>query len=177
MLLTVEPSYASSTNRAWIELVVATVLSVHREACSPQEPGNTVSDPGEGDETLDGEACVEISVTVTNDTVMRDLNQRYRGIDQPTNVLAFPQYDINDQEWFVTPSDGAFQLGDVVISYPQVQLDAFQYEQPERKELAYLLLHGVLHLLGYDHEQEEDFALMMQQEERILGQLGLQKTC
>ena len=112
-------------------------------------------------------------MTVGDEALLHDLNKRYRGVDRPTDVLAFPLQAPEDRELFVTLAAAGRQLGDVVVSYPRVQRQARTYGHTERHELAYLLIHGVLHLVGYDHDRDEDFAAMREQEEHILGQLGL----
>ncbi len=112
-------------------------------------------------------------MTVGSEALLHDLNKRYRGVDRPTDVLAFPLQAPEDREPFVTLAAAGRQLGDVVISYPRVRRQARTYGHTEQHELAYLLIHGVLHLLGYDHHRDEDFTAMREQEERILGQLGL----
>ena len=153
MLLTVDPSYAADVDPAWVEQVVTAALA----APHPRPPP-----PGE-----------EVSVTVGSEALLHDLNKRYRGVGRPTDVLAFPLQAPEDREPFVTLAEAGRQLGDVVISYPRVERQARAYGHTERHELAYLLIHGVLHLVGYDHHRDEDFAAMREQEEHILGQLGL----
>ena len=152
MLLTVDPSYAADVDPAWVEQVVTAALA----APHPRTP-----------------PAAEVSVTVGGETLLHDLNKRYRGVDRPTDVLAFPLQAPEDREPFVTLAEAGRQLGDVVISYPRVERQARAYGHTERHELAYLLIHGVLHLVGYDHHRDEDFAAMREQEECILGQLGL----
>lgn len=167
MLLTVDPSLAADVDPAWVEQIVATVLSTL--SASPLGPcSSTVKMDGE-----EADSSVEVSVTVGNDALLQELNQRYRGVDRPTDVLAFSLHSSEDREPFVTPLEVARQLGDVVISYPRMRAQACAYGHTVRHQLAYLLTHGVLHLVGYDHHQDEDFAAMRQQEERVIGQLGL----
>ena len=150
--LAVDPPYAADVDPAWVEQVVTAALAALHSRLPP---------------------AAEVSVTVGNEALLHDLNKRYRGVDRPTDVLAFPMQVPEDREPFVTLAAADRQLGDVVICYPRVQRQARTYGHPEQHELAYLLIHGVLHLVGYDHYRDEDFAAMREQEERILGQLGL----
>ncbi len=189
MLLTVDPAYAADVDPAWVEQVVMAVLAAGQEQTDPHPPpyregatGRQVPPPslkGRGREssplslTPPTPPAAEVSVTVGNEALLHDLNKRYRGVDRPTDVLAFPLHGPEDREPFVTLAAAGRQLGDVVISYPRVQRQARAYGHTEQHELAYLLIHGVLHLVGYDHHRDEDFAAMREQEERILGQLGL----
>ena len=152
MLLTVDPSYAADVDPAWVVQVVTAALAALYHRPPP---------------------AVEVSITVSGEALLHDLNKRYRAVDRPTDVLAFPLQVPQDQEPSVTLPDAGRSLGDVVIAYPRVQEQARAYGHTEQHELAYLLTHGVLHLVGYDHHRDEDFAAMRQQEERILGQLGL----
>ncbi len=164
MLLTVDPSYAAAVDPAWVEQVVTAALAMLHPRPPPADSPTSLVEREPGD---------EVSVTVGNEALLHELNKRYRGVDHPTDVLAFPLQAPEDQEPFVTLAETGRQLGDVVISYPRVQGQARTYGYTERHELAYLLIHGVLHLIGYDHHRDEDFAAMRRQEERILGQLGL----
>ncbi|MBI2938951.1 MAG: rRNA maturation RNase YbeY [Chloroflexi bacterium] len=112
---------------------------------------------------------VEIGLTVTDDDGIRALNREYRGLDAPTDVLSFPLEGGTGE--FVTPAGQARQLGDVVISYPRAEAQAGEYGHSRERELAYLAVHGVLHLLGYDHETEADRARMREREEAALHDL------
>ena len=107
-----------------------------------------------------GRAPREVSVLFCADTRMRALNRRYRGQDRPTDVLAFPTAD----------SESGF-LGDIVISVPYAEREARRRREPGAREIDRLLVHGLLHLMGYDHETDdgEMYAL----EARIRRRLGL----
>ena len=128
---------------------------------------------------------VELSVTVSDDDTIRRLNARYRGIDVPTDVLSFPlhsQYPGPSNEecaasceekgkeaiQFVLPPDEVLYLGDVVVSFPRALEQAKDYGHSLERELSYLVAHGVLHLLGYDHETEEQRRQMRLREEAAL---------
>lgn len=95
-----------------------------------------------------------VSVTLTdNERIMR-LNSEYRGIGRPTDVLSFPMYSFTDGD--VPPEDGEISLGDVVISVERAQAQAKEYGHSLRREIAFLTVHSVLHLLGWDHEISDE---------------------
>ena len=107
-----------------------------------------------------------ISIVVTDDTHLQNLNQQFLGIDAPTDVLSFPA-------GFTDPDTGAPYLGDVIISFPRSEAQASAAEHTVKDELQLLVVHGVLHLLGYDHLEEEDKARMWAAQEEILEGLGV----
>ena len=107
-----------------------------------------------------GRAPREVSVLFCADTRMRALNRRYRGQDRPTDVLAFPTGD----------SESGF-LGDIVISVPYAEREARRRREPGAREIDRLLVHGLLHLMGYDHETDD--GEMDALEARIRRRLGL----
>lgn len=121
------------------------------------------------------ESPAEISVTFVNDEEIRRLNNEYRNIDAATDVLSFPlgkdgKYDIN-------PETGLKMLGDVVISVPHAVSQADEYGHSLQREMAYLTVHSVLHLLGYDHVNGGiESVKMREKEETVLTQLGLPRT-
>ena len=117
----------------------------------------------------------EIGLVITNQETVQQLNRDYRGKDAPTDVLAFsmlpePPADNEGVSFpsFVTPPDGVRHLGEVIISYPQAEAQAKEHGHPVAKEIAILIIHGVLHLLGYDHDTPELENLMSTQTEAIL---------
>ncbi|TET76931.1 MAG: rRNA maturation RNase YbeY, partial [Candidatus Cloacimonadota bacterium] len=98
----------------------------------------------------------EISLVFTDSETVKQLNRDYRGVDEPTDVLAF--YMLSQKEadsTFALPPDGVTRLGEVIISYPQAVEQAKEQGHATEKELALLVIHGILHLLGYDHEEPE----------------------
>ena len=117
----------------------------------------------------------EISVTFTDDERIRELNRLYREIDKSTDVLSFPlgengEYDIN-------PATGAKLLGDIVISVPHALAQAEEYGHSLQREIGFLTVHSMLHLLGYDHVGggiEE--VRMREKEEKVLTELGLKRN-
>ncbi len=113
-----------------------------------------------------------LTLHLVGDETIRALNRDHRGKDAPTDVLSFPLHDPSDMR-FVLPPDDPINLGDVVISYPRVQAQARGYGHSAARELAYLVAHGVLHLLGYDHEEEAERRRMRTREEEALTPLGL----
>ena len=103
----------------------------------------------------DFDSEVELSLVVTGEETVRKLNQQYRGVGEPTDVLSFAlsERKADDDIPFVTPPDSILHLGEVVISYPQALRQAEENRQGVEQELALLIVHGVLHLLGYEHDE------------------------
>jgi probable rRNA maturation factor len=112
-----------------------------------------------------------ISLHLVDDEAIRALNVEHRGKDTHTDVLSFPLHDPTGMR-FVLPPGIPANLGDVVISYPRAQEQARDFGHSVEREIGYLVAHGVLHVLGYDHEQEVDRRRMRQQEEAALAPLG-----
>ncbi len=120
--------------------------------------------------------AIEVSVLVTDDATLHQLNRDYRNVDSPTDVLSFADDDASDAtpQAFVRPPDAPRYLGDLAISYERVIAQADEYGHSRARELAFLTVHGVLHLLGYDHERgDADQAVMRAREEIIMEQIGL----
>ena len=113
---------------------------------------------------------VELGIVITDDNTVHELNRIYRGIDDTTDVLAFTfsEPSGNQAEHFITPPDDFAHLGEVIISLPQAREQAGMQHHPLEKELALLVAHGVLHLLGYDHKRPEDDRKMRAMEARVL---------
>lgn len=121
---------------------------------------------------------IEIGVLVTDNAQLHTLNREYRGVDAPTDVLSFgdDEGDQQPQAAFVRPPGAPRYLGDLAISYERVAAQAAEYGHSQARELAYLTVHGVLHLLGYDHERGEDAAALMRaREEAAMDRLGLRR--
>ena len=116
------------------------------------------------------EGSVELSLVITDDTEIQELNRFYRRIDAPTDVLSFSQSDggATDEPF---PVGGIQPLGDIVISGDRVRIQAEEYGHTVERELAYLAVHGLLHLLGHDHETPEQKAQMRSAEEAALGDI------
>jgi probable rRNA maturation factor len=110
-----------------------------------------------------------ITVHLVSDATVRALNAEHRGIDAATDVLSFP---LGQRVDFVLPPGEPIDVGDVVVSYPRAVQQAAEYGHSVDRELAYLVAHGVLHVLGYDHELEAGRRVMRQKEEEALTPLG-----
>jgi probable rRNA maturation factor len=115
-----------------------------------------------------GEA--ELAVMLTDDTGIRTLNSNWRGIDKPTNVLSFPALQPTGAGG---PDDAPRMLGDVAIAYETTRKEADDEQKPFDHHLSHLAVHGFLHLIGYDHENDDDAETMETLEAEILAQLGI----
>ena len=113
----------------------------------------------------------ELTVVVTGDETLRALNRRYLGLDAPTDVLAFPG---ETREPFVGAPGQPRYLGDVIISFPRAQAQAAEAGNEVQAELELLVVHGVLHLLGYDDQAEPERAQMWKAQQTILDGLGVE---
>ncbi len=110
----------------------------------------------------------EVTVVITDDEGIQELNSDFMGEDQPTDVLSFPAQE-DGGPFIAAPGSDAY-LGDVVISYTQAAAQALEQEHPIERELDLLVVHGVLHLLGYDHaEREERDEMWVRQDEILAG--------
>jgi len=114
-----------------------------------------------------GEA--ELAIMLTDDTGIRTLNNNWRGIDKPTNVLSFPAL----QPAAGAPAAAPRMLGDIAIAYETTRKEADDEEKPFDHHLSHLAVHGFLHLIGYDHEKDDDAEAMEDLEREILAQLGI----
>ncbi|MDO7788226.1 rRNA maturation RNase YbeY [Desulforamulus aquiferis] len=112
----------------------------------------------------------EVGVIFVDDNYIKSLNAEYRGIDKPTDVLSFA---LNEGEEMPEEEDAEELLGDIVMSLPTAQRQAQEYEHSFEREVAFLTVHGSLHLLGYDHQTEEERQLMREKEEAILNALKI----
>ena len=134
---------------------------------------------------LDSEDCpyeCEIDVLLTDNEAIREINREERGIDAPTDVLSFPLVDfeapavfdrLEDDPTLFHPETGELMLGDMVISVEKAASQAKEYGHSERRELAFLAAHSTFHLLGYDHETEEERLVMEEKQENVLQELGI----
>lgn len=112
----------------------------------------------------------EISVVLANDEIVRILNRDYRGIDRPTNVLSFANFD--DDEEPGVPGEPVL-LGDIVLAYETMATEAEAADLPFAHHVEHLVVHGVLHLLGFDHGDEESAREMESLETEVLGARGI----
>ena len=119
---------------------------------------------------------IELGLFVSGQGKIRELNQKYRNEDEPTDVLAFATEKEMGFLPFIEPPDGVRHLGEVTVSYPQAVIQAGEHHHSVEKEIAILTIHGVLHLLGYDHDEPENGKKMKAKEKEILeGLKGLVK--
>ena len=149
--------YRGLLSEHWIQAIVERTLSLETDRVSPP-----------------------VGVVIADDGTVRNLNKRHRGLDENTDVLSF-SFDHSGEYYgdapksvdgavdFVTPPGWSSGLGEVVISYPQARRQALESGRDTRVELAHLLAHGVLHLLGYDHAVPEEEAAMKAREAEVLA--------
>lgn len=135
------------------------------------------------DYTLKFEECdfnAEISVTFVDDEEIRQINNAERSIDRPTDVLSFPMCDF-DENGNIIDADFDFNgdfimLGDIVISAERAKAQSVEYGHSFLREMAFLTVHSMLHLLGYDHvDDEEGERIMFEKQDKILQDLGIER--
>lgn len=150
---------------------------------------------GSAEQVKDG----EVALTFVDDEAIRELNKQYRGLDKPTDVLSFSMLEMTEDELEIVFGDEDFEdedlvanadadeaeeededgesyeepLGDIVISVPRAIAQAQEYGHSVERELGFLFVHGFLHLIGYDHNTEEEEKAMFSRQEDILQQAGL----
>ena len=115
-----------------------------------------------------GEA--ELAVMLTDDKGIRTLNSNWRGIDKPTNVLSFPALQPTGS---ASPDDAPRMLGDIAIAYETTRREADDEQKPFDHHLSHLAVHGFLHLIGYEHEKDDEAEAMEGLEREILARLGI----
>ena len=115
-----------------------------------------------------------ISITLTVPEVIKEANKKYRNIDKATDVLSFPMFEKEEIETLIKNNyDVEDVLGDLIISIPKVKEQAIEYGHSFERELAYMVVHGFYHLMGYDHMEENDKKEMRQKEDGVLNKLGI----
>ncbi len=136
---------------------------------------------------LDEEGCpyeAEVNLIITDDEEIRKINLEQRGIDAPTDVLSFPmtQYemagdfsDVENKPDCFNIETGELLLGDIVISADRVIAQAEEYGHGKRREYAFLIVHSMLHLIGYDHIEDEDRAIMEAKQRTIMDDLNISR--
>ena len=163
VLITVTEEFRQSVSETWLEHALLVALDY---ALDTDEPG-------------------QISLFLTDDETIRQLNREYRGLDQVTDVLSFSlihqghwegedgPYIGPDDFWpdFVLPPNELPPLGEVIISYPQTRRQAEASDRSTERELALLIVHGALHLVGHDHAEPEETAAMRALEQAALAQI------
>ncbi len=115
-----------------------------------------------------------IGLTFTDDDAIQEINRETRGIDRATDVLSFPMYERDDEiELF---EDELAPFGDIVLSVPHAQAQAVEYGHSVEREVCYLIVHGLMHLAGYDHIEDDDKAEMRAAEEALLNRVGVTRA-
>ncbi len=127
-------------------------------------------------------APCEINILITDDSGIQEINRQTRNVDKPTDVLSFPMFDLTpgalpaDWSAYLDPETGLCPVGDMCISYERAAAQAKEFGHSVRREVGYLTIHSVLHLLGYDHMDEgEEKRRMRGREEAIAQTLGLHR--
>lgn len=110
----------------------------------------------------------EVSVMLTNDDAVRALNREYRGVDRPTNVLSFAALDDEDE-----PIVDPMLLGDIVVAFETTEREAAEQNKTLAEHFFHLIVHGVLHLIGYDHVEDADAEVMEALETKIMVENGM----
>lgn len=118
---------------------------------------------------------LEIDITLTDNDTIQSVNREQRQLDNPTDVLSFPMYEGKEDLLQSLETDMELILGDIMISVDKVKEQAEEYGHSTERELGFLVVHGMLHLLGYDHIEEEDRRMMREKEEYYLQKLDLRR--
>lgn len=120
---------------------------------------------------------VDVYITLTNNEEIHKINKEYRNVDRPTDVLSFPMYEREEIENLKGDNLSVQEeiLGDIIVSIEKVKEQAEEYGHSFERELAYLITHGCLHLLGYDHMIDEEKEIMRKHEELVLEKLGISR--
>ena len=116
----------------------------------------------------------EVSVTLTNNDYIHQLNRKYRQIDRPTDVLSFALNESEEPDIENGPDINV--LGDIILSVERAEEQAADYGHSLRREIAFLTVHGMLHLLGYDHMEEADRLEMEKEQRYVMEQLGISRN-
>ena len=134
---------------------------------------------------LSAEKCpyeAEVSVTIVDGPAIRELNRDYREMDSETDVLSFPMVDFSSPAAYEACTDDSFNpetgelvLGDIVLNVSRIKSQAAEYGHTQRRELAFLTAHSMLHLLGYDHMEEEERLQMEARQREILDAKGYRR--
>ncbi|MBO4458316.1 MAG: rRNA maturation RNase YbeY [Butyrivibrio sp.] len=139
------------------------------------------------EEVLRSEGCdreVEISLTITNDEGIQELNREFREIDKPTDVLSFPNVSYDEPGDFsvmdgeqapdlLNPDTGNIVFGDIVVNEDRVRSQAEEYGHSTKREFAFLIAHSMLHLCGYDHMEADEAEVMEKKQSDVLNSLGI----
>lgn len=126
----------------------------------------------------------EVSVTIVNDEEIRQINKKYRNIDRSTDVLSFPFNEFNIPGNFdnieetpdaFNPETGELVLGDIILSKDHIEIQSVEYGHSRTRELAFLVVHSMLHLMGYDHMEDEERVIMENKQRKILELEGISR--
>ena len=141
------------------------------------------------EKTLSTEKCpyeIEVNVLLTNNEEIHETNYNFRNIDRPTDVLSFPMVDYElpsdfslvdeSPEGYLNPETDELVLGDIMISIDKVYEQAEEYGHSTKREFAFLIAHSMLHLLGYDHIDDDEREVMEAKQEAILDSLGITRN-
>ena len=145
----IAPPFRTAVRAAWLRPVARAVLEAEGVA-----------------------GAVQAGIAITDDETVRELNGRFLGLDEPTDVLSFGLAEAG-QAPFALPPEEAASLGEVVIAYPTALRQAQEAGRSVEAELAHLLVHGLRHLLGYDHQRPEDGGALRRREEEVLAALSV----
>ena len=126
---------------------------------------------------LDIDNKLALSLTICDSEYILKMNKEYRGIDNPTDVLSFALEDDSKEDELLDMIDmlGVREIGDIVINLDRVKSQSEEYGHSQRREMCFLFTHGLLHLLGYDHQEKEEESEMFLLQETILSNLGINR--
>ncbi len=119
------------------------------------------------------DAGAEVSVSFVTDEEIRRLNRAYRAIDAATDVLSFSMEELGEDEITIIGEGMPLMLGDIIISVDKIKAQATEYGHAFERELGFLVLHGFLHLLGYDHLEADDEKVMFSRQDELMAEYGL----
>ncbi|MBT3314696.1 MAG: rRNA maturation RNase YbeY [Anaerolineae bacterium] len=143
----IEISYSPALEKKFDErLIKSTILTALENQAAPKD--------------------ATLSILLTDDEQIRSLNRDYRGFDAPTDVLSF---EVHERD----PETGSLYLGEIIVSMPYAAKQALQNDHPLEAEIQLLVVHGILHLLGHDHAENEEKTIMWAAQAKILSKLGL----
>lgn len=124
---------------------------------------------------------VGVELNIVDEDTIKQVNGQFRSVDSVTDVLSFPALEVKlpfeaaDYPYDVDPDSGEISLGEIMLCYKRLVEQSEEYGHSKERESCYLFLHGLLHLLGFDHIVQEDKAVMREQEEAILSKLGIDR--
>ena len=139
------------------------------------------------DTVLDSQECpyeAQVDLLITDDESIREINREQRGIDTPTDVLSFPMIqfekpgdfdDIEENADCFNIETGELMLGDIVLSEDRIRAQALEYGHSLKREFTFLIVHSMLHLIGYDHIEDSDRSVMEERQRMIMEALGISR--